>query len=106
MSITWSIEQLNRELSDGLVTAARWRCTIVEGDNSASNCGSVGFERGDIFVEYDNLTEAQVLEWVKAQLDAAEIEAGLQSHIYGLKNPVNATGVPWQQAASDNLLLG
>jgi hypothetical protein len=105
MSIIWSITQLNRELLDGLVTTAHWRCEAVEGDQSASTYGSVGFERGDIFVEYDNLTQAQVLEWVKAQLDAAEIEAGLQSHIYGLKNPVNATGVPWQQAASNNNLL-
>ena len=95
-TITWSIAQLNRELSDGLVTTAHWRCTAVDGDHSASNYGSIGFERGDTFVDYDKLTEEEVLGWVKDKLEnASEIEAGLQSHIDGLKNPVTATGVPW-----------
>ena len=96
MSIIWSIEQLNRELSDGLVTTAHWRCTAVDNDYSISTFGSVGFERGDTFIPYEQLTQEQVLDWVKVGLNAAEIEAGLQSHIDGVKNPVSATGVPWQ----------
>jgi hypothetical protein len=95
MSIIWSITQLNRELLDGLVTTAHWRCEAVDGDQSANTYGSVGFERGDTFVNYDKLTQEQVLGWVKTKLNVSEIETGLQSHINQVKNPVNATGIPW-----------
>jgi len=95
MEITWTIAQLERQTSDGLVTTAHWRCTATDGDLSASNYGTVGFERGDTFIAYDSLTEAQVIAWVKDKLDVESIEAGLQSHIDAQKNPVTATGTPW-----------
>lgn len=94
-TITWNIEQLQRQTSDGLVTSAHWRCTAVDGDISVSNYGAVGFERGEEFIPYEDLTKEQVLEWVKSQLAVSEIESGLQSHIDGKKNPVTATGLPW-----------
>jgi hypothetical protein len=93
--ITWSIEQLNRELSDGLVTTAHWCCTAEDDDFFVNTCGSVGFERGNTFIEYDKLTQEEVINWVKAKLDVVEIENGLQSHIESVKNPVSAVGVPW-----------
>jgi hypothetical protein len=95
MSTTWSISQLDRELPDGLVTNAHWRCTVTDGEQSASTFGSVGLERGETFTPYEELTEEQVLGWVKPQLEVADIEAGLQSHLDAQKNPVTATGVPW-----------
>jgi hypothetical protein len=95
MEITWSIAQLSRDLSDGLVTAAHWRCTVVDEDQSVSTTGSVGFKRGGTFIEYENLTEEEVLNWVKINLNVFEIETGLQSHIDGLKSPISAAGVPW-----------
>jgi hypothetical protein len=95
MSATWSITQLYRELSDGLVTNVHWRCVVTDGEQSASTSGSVGFERGDTFTPYEELTEEQVLGWVKPQLEVADIETGLQSHLDAQKNPVTATGLPW-----------
>jgi hypothetical protein len=95
MAITWTISQLDRQTSDGLVTTAHWRCTAADGDLSASNYGTVGFERGDTFTPYESLTQEQVLAWVQSQLNVSEIEAGLQSHINALKTPMSATGVPW-----------
>ena len=102
MKITWSIAQLNRQTSDGLVTIAHWRCTVTDGIQSANNNGAVGFERGDTFTNYSDLTETQVLDWVKAKLNVSEIEIGLQSHIEGLKNPICAIGIPWQQSINDD----
>lgn len=96
MTITWLIEQLNRELPDGLVTTAHWRCTASDGDYSASNYGSVEFERSEAFIPYEQLTQEKVLEWTKAKLNVFEIEAQLQDHIDKLKNPVTATGLPWE----------
>ena len=95
MTTTWTIAQLDRQASDGLVTTAHWRVDAVDGDYSAGSYGSVGFERGDTFVAYDSLTEAQVIAWVKDKLEVAEIEARLTAQIAAQKNPVTATGVPW-----------
>lgn len=95
MTTTWTIAQLDRQTSDGLVTTAHWRVDAVDGEYSAGSYGTVGFERGDTFTSYDSLTEAQVIAWVKDKLDVAEIETGLQAQIDAQKNPVTATGVPW-----------
>jgi len=94
-TITWTISQLDRQTSDGLVTTAHWRVDAVDGEYSAGSYGSVGFERGDTFIAYDSLTEAQVIAWVKDKLDVEEIEEGLQAQIESKKNPVTATGTPW-----------
>ena len=95
MEITWTISQLDRQTSDGLVTTAHWRVNAVDGEYSAGSYGTVGFKRGDTFIAYDSLTEAQVIAWVKDKLEVAEIEASLQAQIDAKKNPVTATGVPW-----------
>ena len=95
MNITYTIAQLDRQTSDGLVTTAHWRVDAVDGEYSAGSYGTVGFERGDTFTSYDSLTEAQVIAWVKDKLDVAEIETGLQAQIDAQKSPVTATGVPW-----------
>ena len=95
MTTTWTIAQLDRQTSDGLVTTAHWRVDAVDGDYSAGSYGTVGFERGETFIAYDSLTEAQVIAWVKDKLDVEEIEAGLQAQIDAKKNPVTATGTPW-----------
>jgi hypothetical protein len=67
----------------------------VDGEYSAGTYGTVGFERGDTFIAYDLLTEAQVIVWVKDKLDVEAIEAGLQAQIDAKKAPTTATGVPW-----------
>tara|TARA_R110000868_G_scaffold173547_2_gene409712 strand:+ start:234 stop:518 length:285 start_codon:yes stop_codon:yes gene_type:complete len=93
--ITWKISQLDRQTSDGLVTTAHWTVNAVDGDYSADAYGAVGFERGNTFIAYDSLTEAQVIAWVKDKLDVEAIEASLAAQIVLQKAPVTATGVPW-----------
>ena len=50
-------------------------------------------------VEFADLTEALVVEWVKEALGGeekvAEIEAALQNQIDTKITPVSAAGVPW-----------
>ena len=92
---TWKIVQLDRKTADGFVTTAHWTVTATDGDFSASAYGSVGFS-GEVTTPYADLTEAQVLEWVWASLDKAAYEASLAAQIEAQKNPVSATGVPWQ----------
>ena len=95
-TITWTISQLDRQTSDGLVTTAHYTVNAVDGDYSAGSYGTVGFERGDTFVAYESLTEAQVIAWVKDKLEGADIEASLAAQIAAQKAPVTATGVPWK----------
>ena len=103
---TWTIATLERELADGGVTVAHWRCTEEEtvgtGDDavtySASSYGTCGFTpdaSADGFVAYDSLTEADVLAWVHAEVDQDATEAALTAKIEADKNPTTADGVPW-----------
>jgi len=95
MTTTWKIAQLDRQTSDGLVTTAHYTVNAVDGEHTAGSYGTVGFERGESFIAYDSLTEAQVIAWVKEKLDVEAIEANLAAQIESLKNPVTATGTPW-----------
>lgn len=95
MTTTYTIVQLDRQTSDGLVINAHWRVDAVDGEHSANAYGSVNFERGESFTAYNSLTEAQVIAWVKEKLDVDAIEASLAAQIAQQKAPVIATGVPW-----------
>ena len=95
----WTVGQLERNLADGGVIVAHWRCTASDGDYSASSYGTAGFTpdaSAPDFTPYDSLTEADVLAWVWADgVDKENIEASLQSKIDANKNPTSATGTPW-----------
>jgi hypothetical protein len=103
---TWTIANLERNLSDGGVTVAHWRVTDEEtvgtGDDAvtytASSYGTCGFEpdaSADDFVDYDSLTEATVLGWVQAAVDQDSIETALTADIASQKTPVTGDGIPW-----------
>jgi hypothetical protein len=97
ITYTWTIENLERQLTDGFVTTAHWRCTAEDGDVSASVYGTHGWADGEINIPYDELTAAEVLGWIWEQTEGwkAEIEANLSNQIDALKNPVTASGLPW-----------
>lgn len=95
MQITWTIDNLDRQTSDGLVTTCHWRVSAVDGEHSAGAYGSVGFQRGDDFTPFEQLSEAQVIGWVKSQLDVEQIEAALAQIIAEQKNPTKVSGTPW-----------
>ena len=95
MNITYKIDNLERQASDDLVIVAHWRVDAVDGEHTAGAYGSVGFTRGDDFIPFDELTEAQVLTWVKSQLDVEQIEASLAGQIAAQKTPKALSGLPW-----------
>ena len=95
---TWTIANLERDISTGGVQVAHWRVTEVDGDYSASSYGTVGFtpDASDpSFVPYDNLTESDVMGWVWAEVDQSATEAALTANIELQKNPTSANGMPW-----------
>ena len=99
---TWTIGTLERELADGGVTVAHWRCTeeetVGEETFSASSYGTVGFTpdpTASDYIAYDSLTEANVLGWVWESVDKDATEAALTAKIEADKNPTSGSGVPW-----------
>ena len=98
ITYTWTIPTVERNLADGGVTIAHWRCDAVDGDYSASSYGTVGFTpdaASDGFIAYDNLTEADVIGWVQNSVSQADTEAALSAKIEADKTPTTSAGVPW-----------
>ncbi len=101
----WTIPSLDRSLPDGLVLTAHWRVSDTQGTASGSVYGTVSFPAKDPqdpdFIPYDQLTEAQVIGWVKDVMGAEQVsahEAAVQAQIEAQKNPSSASGVPWSSA--------
>ena len=98
---TWKILQLERTTADGGIVTAHWGCELVDGDYSASRYGTCGFTPDPTapdFVPFESLTEADVLQWVYAELGAeqlAAIEDGLSANIEEQKAPKVVAGTPW-----------
>jgi hypothetical protein len=105
---TWSVNTLERELSDGVVYTAHWSLAAsrpnpnVSGeDYTAGAYGSQGFT-ADLsdpgFIPYDNLTEAICIGWIQDALGAetvSSMESGLSTNLDKQENPTEANGVPW-----------
>ena len=99
---TWTIANLERNVSDGGVTVAHWRVTesetVGEDTYTASSYGTCGFTpdaSASDFVAYADLTESTVLGWVHADVDKDATEAALTANIAEQKTPTSADGMPW-----------
>ena len=96
------VVQLERHLPDGVVMTAHWTASKTDGDYTASAYGSIGLPAKDpsdpTFVAYEDITEAQAVEWVlevMGQEQVAALEANLDGQIEAQKHPTQAAGVPW-----------
>jgi len=105
---TWSINNLNRELSDGVVYTVHWSVTAsrpnpnISGSTyNAGAYGSQGFTADPSdpnFIQYDNLTEAICIGWVQDAMGTegvSSLESGLTSNLNEQETPTQAAGVPW-----------
>jgi hypothetical protein len=97
MAVTWTISTLERNTDDGVVVA-HWRASDVDGEHSGSSYGACGFTPdadADNYTAYADITETQVIEWVKADVDADAVEASIAAQIADSKAPAITAGVPW-----------
>ena len=95
---SWKIANLERETADGFVYSVHYTVNADNGVYTAGAYGSLGLERPDNLIPFDQLTEEIVVGWVKEKFGAekvAEIEAALQAQIDEKTNPTKAAGVPW-----------
>jgi hypothetical protein len=110
ITTTWAIAQLEHETADGFVFTAHWTVSAVsdvvkpgvedeeESFYSAGAYGSIGFQRPDNLIPYENLTEEIVVGWVKeefGQEKVNEIEKSLADNIKSQIHPTSESGVPW-----------
>ena len=94
ISYKWTVNPMERNLSNGFVTVAHWQCVGTDGEFSDSVYSTASWS-GEPTVAYDSLTEATVLYWIWESVDKEATEAAVQAKIDAQKNPVTATGLPW-----------
>jgi len=95
---TWTIPTCEHDIASGGINVIHWRCTGVDGDNSASSYGTVGLTPDPSaadFVAYDDVTEAMAQAWVWASVSQEDTEAAIAAKIDTLINPTEASGTPW-----------
>ena len=99
ITYTWSISNMEHEISDGAVITAHWYCLGTDADgNSARSYGTTSYTPDPSaagFIPYDDLTETVVLGWVHGSVDKDATEAAIASKIDAIANPTTADGVPW-----------
>ena len=98
----WHIANLERETADGFVFTAHYTVDANDGTYSSGAYGSIGFERPENLIPFAELTEEEVIGWVKEALTAekvAEVEAALQAQLDEQRHPSKAAGVPWSTQA-------
>ena len=98
VTYTWTIPTCEHDIASGGINVIHWRCTGVDGDNSASSYGTVGLTPDPSaadFVAYDDVTEAMAQAWVWASVSQEDTEAAIAAKIDTLINPTEASGTPW-----------
>jgi len=105
MQLEWKILSMDCYPAVGdvsnVVYNVSWKTTIVDGDHTAVTTGAtdVGDELTDSFIEYNELTEKDVLDWLFDALgsDKEQIEDSLKKSVKLLKNPPSVRlSLPWQ----------
>jgi hypothetical protein len=100
MTTTWKIIQTDYLTSDGFITTAHWTASAVDGGYGASVYSTCSFAPATPAIPYDSVTEQEVLNWCWANgVDKDATEASLAQQIELQKNPVVATGTPWNNTA-------
>lgn len=99
MSIDWDISTLERDAEDGVVTAY-WIATKTDEEYMGTVCGTCSFTPNPPsagYTNYTDLTEKQVISWVKDALGQdkiSEVEADIDRQILLDISPIS-DGVPW-----------
>lgn len=95
--MNFTIDQLDRNPNGG-VTQVHWRVSKTSGNYTASSYGSCDFmpdTDSDGYVEFESLTQDNVISWLQSELDTADIEFHLDADLAEQANPTSISGLPW-----------
>ena len=101
----WNVNTMDvATSSDGLsnvVKVIHWRLSAVNESYYTDTYSTVSLEAPDAanFIEFDALTEEQVIAWVESKLDVVTLKAGLDAQLALLANPpIVVKYAPWAAA--------
>jgi hypothetical protein len=98
-TISWNIANLEREAEDDFVFTAHWTVNAIDSEGeeplSAGAYGSLGLERPENLIFYEDLTEEIVVGWVKEKMGEEAVESVENALIAEQKAPTKASGKPW-----------
>tara|TARA_R100000951_G_scaffold107721_1_gene103367 strand:+ start:2778 stop:3101 length:324 start_codon:yes stop_codon:yes gene_type:complete len=106
MAITynWQIFTCEHDIATGGICAINWRCTasetVDETTYKAIEDGSISLTpdpSASDFVAYADVTEAMAQGWVWDQIGQSDTESALAADIDAQRNPVTASGNPWDE---------
>ena len=104
---TWKIAQLERETEDNFVFTAHWTVNAIEitedKQYSAGSYGSIGFQRPENLVPFEELNEELVVSWVQEAIGEEQVETmetALDAQIAEQKAPTKAQGLPWTESSN------
>jgi len=98
MALSYTIDKMVRNTSDGGVVRVRAIASMVDGDITVSDMVHASFTpdaSASGFVAFDSLTEADVIGWVESSIDVDAVTASLQAKMDSVKTPATAVGMPW-----------
>lgn len=95
----WTINALDAKIShdskDNVINTIHWGYSAVDNDDATKTASSIGTHSleydKDSFIEYDNIKESDVINWLEAGLDVDAMKANLDAQIALLKAPVDKT---------------
>ena len=119
LTYTWKIRSLKKqddpsvELND-IIVQTYWECTGTDASgNSGTFSGATPFEPDQVdpdnFTSYEDLTEDQVLSWIKAVVNGnagykAHIDEQIQKQIDAIVRPmveVSNDALPWAEPSAN-----
>jgi len=103
---TWQVNTMERDLADGYVSKVIYRVNGTDGTYNFRATGEVTLPKPSTLIPYGDLTESQVLTWVKARIEElnsersnnptiAQIEAVVENGVNEQKTPTTGIGKPW-----------
>jgi hypothetical protein len=105
VNLTWKVEQFEcypgKDGRQDVVFIVHWRCNGADGNFAGTSYGTqtIAHEADAPFTPYSNLTEAQVIDWVKAALGGErvlQIETSVIAQIEEQRAPsIIRPPIPW-----------
>ena len=102
MEHIWSITSLERNLNDGMVDKVFYNLRTTYNSHSIEFTDEIILTTGSAsdgsFINYEDLTESVVLNWVKNSLDVNTLETNNSSSLNSLIidwGNIKEQGIPW-----------
>ncbi len=102
VTFTWEVVRLDAAPSENglhnVVKIVHWKYHANDGVNSIYMVGTMGLSPPNpaAFVDYNSLTEAEVISWLETMVDKEDIQQSLTLQLAAITNPpIVPQPIPW-----------